>query len=80
MLSAGDQADVLLAFYNHSYEGHIGNLREGGIVVYDSDHVDPNEEWLVKYRHIGIAISSLTVEAIGGTTRDKGKNIFAPLD
>lgn len=77
VLSAGDQADVLLAFYNHSYEGHIGNLREGGIVVYDSDHVDPNEEWLVKYRHIGIAISSLTVEAIGGTTRDKGKNIFA---
>ena len=77
VLSAGDQADVLLAFYNHSYEGHIGNLREGGIVVYDSDHVDPNEEWLVKYRHIGIAISSLTVEAIGGTARDKGKNIFA---
>ena len=77
VLSAGDQADVLLAFYNHSYEGHIGNLREGGIVVYDSDHVDPNDEWLVKYRHIGIAISSLTVEAIGGTARDKGKNIFA---
>ena len=77
VLSAGDQADVLLAFYNHSYQGHIGNLREGGIVVYDSDHVDPNDEWLVKYRHIGIAISSLTVEAIGGTTRDKGKNIFA---
>ena len=77
VLSAGDQADVLLAFYNHSYEGHIGNLREGGIVVYDSDHVDPNDDWLVKYRHIGIAISSLTVEAIGGTTRDKGKNIFA---
>ena len=77
VLSAGDQADVLLAFYNHSYQDHIGNLREGGIVVYDSDHVDPNDEWLVKYRHIGIAISSLTVEAIGGTTRDKGKNIFA---
>ena len=77
VLSAGDQADVLLAFYNHSYQDHIGNLREGGIVVYDSDHVDPNDEWLVKYRHIGIAISSLTVEAIGGTARDKGKNIFA---
>ncbi|MEC7812873.1 MAG: 2-oxoacid:acceptor oxidoreductase subunit alpha, partial [Verrucomicrobiota bacterium] len=30
-----------------------------------------------KYRHIGIAISSLTVEAIGGTARDKGKNIYA---
>ncbi|MED6326625.1 MAG: 2-oxoacid:acceptor oxidoreductase subunit alpha [Verrucomicrobiota bacterium] len=77
VLSAGDEADVLLAFYQHSYENHISNLREGGILVYDSDHVEPNEEWLVKYMHIGIAISSLTVEAIGGTARDKGKNIYA---
>ena len=77
VLSAGDEADVLLAFYQHSYENHISNLREGGILVYDSDHVEPNEEWLDKYRHIGIAISSLTVEAIGGTARDKGKNIYA---
>ena len=77
VLSAGDEADVLLAFYQHSYENHISNLREGGILVYDSDHVEPNEEWLDKYMHIGIAISSLTVEAIGGTARDKGKNIYA---
>ena len=77
VLSAGDEADVLLAFYQHSYENHVSNLREGGILVYDSDHVEPNEEWLDKYRHIGIAISSLTVEAIGGTARDKGKNIYA---
>ena len=77
VLSAGDEADVLLAFYQHSYENHINNLREGGILVYDSDHVEPNEEWLEKFRHIGIAISSLTVEAIGGTARDKGKNIYA---
>src|SRR6185436_9536086 len=27
--------------------------------------------------HVGIRISSLTVEAIGGTAKDKGKNIFA---
>ena len=77
VISAGDEADVLLAFYQHSYENHMSNLREGGILVYDSDHVEPNEEWLDKYRHIGIAISSLTVEAIGGTARDKGKNIYA---
>tara|TARA_B100000579_G_scaffold161025_2_gene130817 strand:+ start:171 stop:2000 length:1830 start_codon:yes stop_codon:yes gene_type:complete len=77
VLSPGDDADVLLAFYQHSYEGHVSNLREGGLIVYDSDHVEPNDEWLKKYRHIGIAISSLTVEAIGGTTRDKGKNIYA---
>ena len=77
VLSPGDDADVLLAFYQHSYEDHVSNLREGGLIVYDSDHIEPKEEWLEKYRHIGIAISSLTVEAIGGTARDKGKNIYA---
>jgi 2-oxoglutarate ferredoxin oxidoreductase subunit alpha len=29
-----------------------------------------------KYRHIGVPISSRTVEAIGGTAKDKGKNLF----
>ncbi len=77
VLSAGDEADVLLAFYQHSYENHIDSLRPGGVVLYDSDHVEEKEEFREKYRHVGIPISSLTVEAIGGTARDKGKNIFA---
>lgn len=77
VLSSGDEADVLLAFYQHSYQDHINSLRKGGIVLYDSDHVEPKPEWEKEYRHIGIPISSLTVEAIGGTAKDKGKNIFA---
>jgi len=77
VLSAGDEADVLLAFYQHSYEDHINSLRKGGIVMYDSDHVEPKAEWQKDYHHLGIPISSLTVEAIGGTAKDKGKNIFA---
>jgi 2-oxoglutarate ferredoxin oxidoreductase subunit alpha len=77
VLSAGDDADVLLAFYQHSYENHISSLKPGGIVLYDSDHVEPKPEWESQYRHVGVAISSLTVEAIGGTAKDKGKNIFA---
>ncbi|HET7625048.1 MAG TPA: 2-oxoacid:acceptor oxidoreductase family protein, partial [Verrucomicrobiae bacterium] len=36
VLSAGDEADVLLAFYQHSYENHIGSLKKHGIVLYDS--------------------------------------------
>jgi 2-oxoglutarate ferredoxin oxidoreductase subunit alpha len=75
--SAGDEADVLLAFYQHSYEGHIGSLKKKGIVLYDADHVEPNPEWQQDYHHVGVAISSLTIEAIGGTAKDKGKNIFA---
>jgi 2-oxoglutarate ferredoxin oxidoreductase subunit alpha len=77
VLSAGDDADMLLAFYQHSYEGHINSLKLGGIVLYDSDHVEPKPEFQNNYRHVGVPISGLTVEAIGGTGRDKGKNIFA---
>jgi 2-oxoglutarate ferredoxin oxidoreductase subunit alpha len=77
VLTAGDDADVLLAFYQHSYEGHISSLKKKGIVLYDSDHVQPKPEWEADYHHVGIPISSLTVEAIGGTSKDKGKNIYA---
>ena len=75
--SAGDEADVLLAFYQHSYEEHIGSLKKGGTVLYDADHVEPKAEWQSEYHHIGVPISSLTIEAIGGTAKDKGKNIYA---
>ena len=77
VLSAGDEADVLLAFYQHSYEDHVGSLKKGGIVLYDADHVEAKAERKETYRHVGIPISSLTVEAIGGTAKDKGKNIYA---
>jgi len=77
VLSPGDDADVLLAFYQHSYEDHIGSLKKGGIVLYDSDHVEPKPEWQPQYHHVGVPISNLTIEAIGGTAKDKGKNLFA---
>lgn len=80
VLSSGDEADLLLAFYDHSYLAHLSSLKPGGIVIYDSDHMkadDISVENLTKYRHLGVPISSLTIEAIGGTGRDKGKNVFA---
>src|SRR6187401_853892 len=77
VLSAGDEADVLLCFYDHSYLDHIKSLKKGGIVLYDSDHVKPKEEYLTEYHHVGVPISSLTVEAVGGTGRDKGKNVYS---
>jgi 2-oxoglutarate ferredoxin oxidoreductase subunit alpha len=49
--SAGDDADLLLAFYQHSYEDHIGSLKKGGIVLYDADHVEPKAE-RVAARHL----------------------------
>jgi len=75
ILTAGDNADLLIAFYQHSYESHIGSLRPGGILLYDSDHVKPNPDDK-RVTAIGVAITSNTVEAVGGTTKDKGKNIY----
>jgi 2-oxoglutarate ferredoxin oxidoreductase subunit alpha len=75
VLSAGDEADFLVAFYQHSYQDHIGFLRGGGVLLYDSDNVEPNLEDK-RYVYVGIPITGLTVEALGGTAKDKGKNIF----
>ena len=77
VLSSGDEADVLMAFYQHSYDNHTDFVKEGGIILYDTAHVEPNPELEKRFRHIGCPIAELTVEAIGGTAKDKGKNIFA---
>src|SRR4029077_1822569 len=39
--------------------------------------VEPKPEWQKEYHHVGVPISGLVVEAIGGTAKDKGKNIYA---
>jgi 2-oxoglutarate ferredoxin oxidoreductase subunit alpha len=75
VLSAGDEADFLVAFYQHSYQDHIDFLKEGGVLLYDSDNVEPNLEDK-RFVYVGVPITGLTIEALGGTAKDKGKNIF----
>jgi len=75
VLSAGDNADFLVAFYQHSYESHIHSLRPGGFLIYDSDHVTPAPDEK-RFTSIGVPITGRTVEAVGGAANDKGKNIF----
>src|SRR5213594_2974700 len=75
VLSSGDEADVLLAFYQHSYDDHMASLKKGGVVLYDSDNVEPNLDDK-RFVYVGVPITGLTVEALGGTAKDKGKNIF----
>lgn len=75
VLSAGDEVDVLVAFYQHSYREHLDTLRAGGILLFDSDQVKPEHD-SQRCRAIGIPITSRTIEAIGGTAKDKGKNMF----
>ena len=75
ILSAGDRADMLVAFYQHSYDAQIGSLRPGGVLLYDSDHVKPAADDN-RFTNVAVPITSGTVEAVGGTSKDKGKNIF----
>ncbi len=75
ILSAGDRADMLVAFYQHSYDAHISSLRPGGVLVYDSDHVTPVADDN-RFTNVAVPITTATVEAVGGTSKDKGKNIF----
>ncbi len=75
VLSAGDEADFLVAFYQHSYQDHLDFLKEGGVLLYDSDNVEPNLDDK-RFVYLGVPITGLTVEALGGTAKDKGKNMF----
>ncbi|MFT5405264.1 MAG: 2-oxoglutarate ferredoxin oxidoreductase subunit alpha [Verrucomicrobiales bacterium] len=75
VLSAGDDTDFLVAFYQHSYDNHINSLREGGICIYDSDFVEPDLTDK-RFEYIGIPMTSTTIEAIGGSSKSRGKNIF----
>ncbi len=75
ILSAGDRADMLVAFYQHSYDAHLSSLRPGGVLIYDSDHVKPDPADN-RFTAVGVPITTGTVEAVGGTAKDKGKNIY----
>lgn len=75
VLSAGDDSDFLFAFYQHSYDSHIDSLRPGGICLYDSDHVETLRSDFDGLQ-VGIPITSATVEALGGSSRERGKNLF----
>src|SRR4051812_50167551 len=76
VLSAGDEADFLVAFYQHSYQDHVGFLKEGGVLLYDSDNVEPDLDDK-RFVYVGVPITGLTVEALGGPPKTKAKTIFA---
>jgi len=44
VLSPGDDLDVLVAMNVEGYEKHIGELRSGGVLIYDSNAVSPSED------------------------------------
>ena len=40
VLSSGDDLDVLVAFNREAYDTHVEEVREGGVVIYDSGAFD----------------------------------------
>ena len=73
VLTVGDQVDVLVAFYQDSYESHRSWLREGGILLYDTAEVQPAEDDTTTIK-AGLAFGQLAAEATHGGGR--GKNLF----
>ncbi len=55
ILTRGDSLDVLVAFNEHSYETHVDEVREGGVVLYDSDSMNMDDDG----RSLGIAFDKL---------------------
>jgi len=76
VLSAGDESDFLVAFYQHSYDDHIDSLRKGGICIYDSGEVEPDLDDS-RFTFVGVPLTAATVEATGGSAKERGKNMFA---
>jgi 2-oxoglutarate/2-oxoacid ferredoxin oxidoreductase subunit alpha len=60
VLSAGDEADFLVAFYQHSYDSHIGAVKKGGYVLYDSSMVVPNPDHTSNFRHVAVPFTEAT--------------------
>src|SRR5262249_30773033 len=76
VLSAGDEADFLVAFYQHSYQDHIGFLREGGVLLYDSDNVVPNLDDK-RFLYVGVPITGLTIKRSVAQPKTKAKTFLS---
>ena len=55
ILSRGDSLDVLVVFNDYSYETHKDEVSEGGVILYDSDQLELENDG----RSLGIAFDKL---------------------
>ncbi len=65
--SLGDGCDILIAFDQEAYELHHQDLNEGGVLVYDSDLVQPENG---RFTHYGVPFQNIArqeLEFVRGT-------------
>lgn len=55
VLSAGDDVDVLVAFNQEAYDNHRGDVREEGVIIYDSGEFQLEDE----SRSLGLPLDDL---------------------
>jgi 2-oxoglutarate/2-oxoacid ferredoxin oxidoreductase subunit alpha len=60
--SRGDAVDVLLAFNQEAYDRSISQLREGGVLVYDSAEVSPPES--DRYRSYAVPLTDIAKQEV----------------
>ena len=83
VLSRGDSLDVLVAFNEYSYESHKGEMKDGGVILYDSDKLNVEEDAMV----LGLSTIEVRVKGPGGgreaavrALRTAGLNITSIMD
>ena len=73
VLTSGDEADVLMAFYQHSYDNHIDFVKEGGIVLYDTAHVEPRDDLKENSAILAVRLPSLPWKPSAARPRIRAK-------
>ena len=68
----GDAVDILMAFTPEAYEVNIGDLRPGGLLIYDSAEFTPPET--TDYQRVVLPITDI---AKGQLRFERGKNVVA---
>src|SRR5918997_1234050 len=68
----GDAVDILMAFTPEAYEVNIGDLRPGGLLIYDSAEFTPPET--ADYQRVALPITDI---AKGQLRFERGKNVVA---
>lgn len=63
LLSRGDAVDVLVAFNQEAYDRHIRELKEGGVLVFDSSDFTPKED--ARVHAYPIPFNKIAMEEIG---------------
>lgn len=72
ILSQGDELDLLLAFNLEAYDKHHGELRRGGVMIYDDRTFSPPEDGADQIRY-AVPLTQLAEKARFA----RGKNIVA---